>query len=245
MSQSCHCEAPQGPWQSRRTVLNFRKISANSKHFTGDSHVASLLGMTKRRLFAIPRIPRCFPLVFPPKPPAGQLFRQPVSQKRNVPPGKPDGQLVKKSLRVFCQAAFKIAKLFVVLFCNFAAAAGYLTRKETLTVPGLSNVPVLSLRGPAGAVAISQDCSEFQENLGEFETFYRRFPRRFAPRNDKAEALCHTEDTPMFSPCLPSETSGWAAFSPARFAKTKCTVRQAGRYISKKRKKEREKREKA
>ena len=57
----------------------------------------------------------------------------------------------------------------------------------------------MSLRGPAGAVAISQDCSEFQENLGEFETFYRRFPRRFAPRNDKAEALCHTEDTPMFS----------------------------------------------
>ena len=78
-------------------------------------------------------------------------------------------------------------------------------------------------------MAISQDCSEFQENLGEFETFYRRFPRRFAPRNDKAEALCHTEDTPMFSPCLPSETSGWAAFSPARFAKTKCTARQAGR----------------
>ena len=78
-------------------------------------------------------------------------------------------------------------------------------------------------------MAISQDCSEFQENLGEFETFYRRFPRRFTPRNDKAEALCHTEDTPMFSPCLPSETSGWAAFSPARFAKTKCTARQAGR----------------
>ena len=96
MSQSCHCEAPQGPWQSRRTVLNFRKISANSKHFTGDSHVASLLGMTKRRLFAIPRIPRCFPLVFPPKPPAGQLFRQPVSQKRNVPPGKPDGTFRRK-----------------------------------------------------------------------------------------------------------------------------------------------------
>jgi len=141
MSQSCHCEAPQGPWQSRRTVLNFRKISANSKHFTGDSHVASLLGMTKRRLFAIPRIPRCFPLVFPPKPPAGQLFRQPVSQKRNVPPRKPDGQLVEKSLRVFCQAAFKIAKLFVVLFCNFAAAAGYLTRKDTLTVSFPSFLP--------------------------------------------------------------------------------------------------------
>ena len=56
------------------------------------------------------------------------------TQKQNVPPGKPDGQLVKKSLRVFCQAAFKIAKLFVVLFCNFAAAAGDGTRKETLTV---------------------------------------------------------------------------------------------------------------
>ena len=56
------------------------------------------------------------------------------TQKQNVPPGKPDGQLVKKSLRVFCQAAFKIAKLFVVLFCNFAAAAGDQTRKDTLTV---------------------------------------------------------------------------------------------------------------
>ena len=65
-------------------------------------------------------------------------------------------------------------------------------------------------------MAISQDCSEFQENLGEFETFYRRFPRRFAPRNDKAEALCHTEDTPMFSPCLPSETPGWTGFSTPR-----------------------------
>ena len=65
-------------------------------------------------------------------------------------------------------------------------------------------------------MAISQDCSEFQENLGEFETFYRRFPRRFAPRNDKAEAPCHTEDTPMFSPCLPSETSGWTGFSTPR-----------------------------
>ena len=129
MSQSCHCEAPQGPWQSRRTVLNFRKISANSKHFTGDSHVASLLGMTKRRLFAIPRIPRCFPLVFPPKPPAGQLFRQPVSQKRNVPPGKPDGQLVEKSLRVFCQAAFKIAKLFCSTVLQFCRCGGLFDAK--------------------------------------------------------------------------------------------------------------------
>ena len=82
MSQSCHCEAPQGPWQSRRTVRNFRKISANSKHFTGDSHVASLLGMTKRRLFAIPRIPRRFPLVFPPKPSAGLVFRHPDAKTK-------------------------------------------------------------------------------------------------------------------------------------------------------------------
>ena len=56
------------------------------------------------------------------------------TQKRNVPPGKPDGQLVKKSLRVFCQAASKLQNFFVVLFCNFAAAAGDQTRKDTLTV---------------------------------------------------------------------------------------------------------------
>ena len=216
MSQSCHCEAPQGPWQSRRTVLNFRKISANSKHFTGDSHVASLLGMTKRRLLAIPRIPRCFPLVFPPKPPAGLVFRHPDAKTKCTArqAGRSACQKVPSGLLPSCLQNCKT--YFVVLFCNFAAAAGYLTRKETLTVPGLSNVPVLSLRGPAGAVAISQDCSEFQENLGEFETFYRRFPRRFAPRNDKAEAPCHTEDTPMFSPCLPSETSGWTGFSTPR-----------------------------
>ena len=82
MSRSCHCEAPRGPWQSRRTVLNFRKISANSKHFTRDSHVASLLGMTKRRLFAIPRIPRRFSLVFPPKPSAGLVFRHPDAKTK-------------------------------------------------------------------------------------------------------------------------------------------------------------------
>ena len=216
MSQSCHCEAPQGPWQSRRTVLNFRKISANSKHFTGDSHVASLLGMTKRRLFAIPRIPRCFPLVFPPKPSAGLVFRHPDAKTKCTArqAGRSACRKVPSGLLPSCLQNCKT--YFVVLFCNFAAAAGYLTRKDTLTVPGLSNVPVLSLRGPAGAVAISQDCSEFQENLGEFETFYRRFPRRFAPRNDKAEALCHTEDTPMFSPCLPSETFGWTGFSTPR-----------------------------
>ena len=183
MSQSCHCEAPQGPWQSRRTVLNFRKISANSKHFTGDSHVASLLGMTKRRLFAIPRIPRCFPLVFPPKPPAGLVFRHPDAKTKCTArqAGRSACQKVPSGLLPSCLQNCKT--YCVVLFCNFAAAAGYLTRKDALTV----------------------SCPSF----------------------------------------LPSETSGWAAFSPARFAKSKCTARQAGRYISKKRKKEREKREKA
>ena len=170
MSQSCHCEAPQGPWQSRRTILNFRKISANSKHFTGDSHVASLLGMTKRRLFAIPRIPRRFPLVFPPKPSAGLVFRHPDAKTKCTArqAGRSACQKVPSGLLPSCLQNCKT--YFVVLFCNFAAAAGYLTRKETLTV--------------------------------SFHTF------------------------------LPSETSGWAAFSPARFAKTKCTARQAGRYIS-------------
>ena len=43
----------------------------------------------------------------------------------------------------------------------------------------------LSLRGPAGAVAISRDHCGFSVNFGEFETFYVRFPRRFAPCNDK------------------------------------------------------------
>ena len=129
MSQSCHCEAPQGPWQSRRTVLNFRKISANSKHFTGDSHVASLLGMTKRRLFAIPRIPRRFPLVFPPKPPAGQLFRQPVSQKRNVPPGKPDGQLVKKVPSGLLPSCLQNCKTFCSTVLQFCRCGGLFDAK--------------------------------------------------------------------------------------------------------------------
>ena len=86
--------------------------------------------------------------------------------------------LSKSPFGSFAKLPSKLQNFFVVLFCNFAAAAGDQTRKETLTV--------------------------------SFHTF------------------------------LPSETSGWAAFSPARFAKTKCTARQAGRYISKKRKKERE-----
>ena len=134
MSQSCHCEAPRWPWQSRRTVLNFRKISANSKHFTRDSHVASLLGMTKRRLFAIPRIPRRFPLVFPPKPSAGLVFRHPDAKTKCTArqAGRSACQKVPSGLLPSCLQNCKT--YFVVLFCNFAAAAGYLTRKDTLTV---------------------------------------------------------------------------------------------------------------
>ena len=134
MSQFCHCEAPQGPWQSRRTILNFRKISSNSKHFTGDSHVASLLGMTKRRLFAIPRIPRRFPLVFPPKPSAGLVFRHPDTKTKCTArqAGRSACRKVPSGLLPSCLQNCKT--YFVVLFCNFAAAAGDQTRKDTLTV---------------------------------------------------------------------------------------------------------------
>ena len=38
--------------------------------------------MTKRRLFAIPRIPRRFPLVFPPRPSADQVFRHPDAKTK-------------------------------------------------------------------------------------------------------------------------------------------------------------------
>ena len=120
MSQSCHCEAPQGPWQSRRTVLNFRKISANSKHFTGDSHVASLLGMTKRRLFAIPRIPRCFPLVFPPKPPAGLVFRHPDAKTKCTArqAGRSACQKVPSGLLPSCLQHCKTFCSTVLQFCR-------------------------------------------------------------------------------------------------------------------------------
>jgi hypothetical protein len=47
----------------------------------------------------------------------------------------PGSACQKSPFRLFRQTAFRIAKsIFVVLFCNSAAAAGYLTRKETLTV---------------------------------------------------------------------------------------------------------------
>ena len=120
MSQSCHCEAPQGPWQSRRTVLNFRKISANSKHFTGDSHVASLLGMTKRRLFAIPRIPRRFPLVFPPKPSAGLVFRHPDAKTKCTArqAGRSACQKVPSGLLPSCLQNCKTFCSTVLQFCR-------------------------------------------------------------------------------------------------------------------------------
>ena len=120
MSQSCHCEAPQGPWQSRRTVLNFRKISANSKHFTGDSHVASLLGMTKRRLFAIPRIPRRFPLVFPPKPSADQVFRHPDAKTKCTArkAGRSACQKVPSGLLPSCLQNCKTFCSTVLQFCR-------------------------------------------------------------------------------------------------------------------------------
>ena len=44
--------------------------------------------------------------------------------------------------------------------------------------------PELSLRGPKGAVAISQYTAESQAGSGENVTAFPRLPRRFAPRND-------------------------------------------------------------
>ena len=43
---TCHCEAPKGPWQSRRTRLDNRSLPAKTQPVAGDSHVASLLEMT-------------------------------------------------------------------------------------------------------------------------------------------------------------------------------------------------------
>jgi hypothetical protein len=50
--------------------------------------------------------------------------------------------LSKKPFGLSRQADFKTAKLlFVFLFCNFAAAAGYRMRKDTLTVSFPSFLP--------------------------------------------------------------------------------------------------------
>ena len=47
----------------------------------------------------------------------------------------------------------------------------------------------LSLRGPKGAVAISQYPVGLLETPGEIVIACVRLPRRFAPRNDKLESL--------------------------------------------------------
>ena len=90
--------------------------------------------MTKRRLFAIPRIPRRFPLVFPPRPSAGLVFRHPDAKTKCTArqAGRSACQKVPSGLLPSCLQNCKT--YFVVLFCNFAAAAGDQTRKDTLTV---------------------------------------------------------------------------------------------------------------
>ena len=60
--------------------------------------------------------------------------------------------------------------------------------------PGGESPPDLSLRGSAGAAAISQYTPGTQESPGEFDSACLRFPRRFAPRNDtggRHSQACH------------------------------------------------------
>ena len=45
--QICHCEPREGPWQSRRIGCGFWQAEANPKPASRDSHVASLLGITR------------------------------------------------------------------------------------------------------------------------------------------------------------------------------------------------------
>ena len=44
----CHCEAPKGPWQSREGSYDFAAAFLSSSRVLRDSHVASLLGMTRQ-----------------------------------------------------------------------------------------------------------------------------------------------------------------------------------------------------
>ena len=46
--QICHCEAPTGPWQSREGSCVFAAAYQLSTIVLRDSHVASLLGMTRQ-----------------------------------------------------------------------------------------------------------------------------------------------------------------------------------------------------
>ena len=45
---TCHCEAPKGPWQSRSTWPDNKMAPAKTQLPARDSHVASLLGMTRQ-----------------------------------------------------------------------------------------------------------------------------------------------------------------------------------------------------
>ena len=45
---TCHCEAPKGPWQSREGSHDFVGTCLLSTRVLRDSHVASLLGMTRQ-----------------------------------------------------------------------------------------------------------------------------------------------------------------------------------------------------
>ena len=42
---------------------------------------------------------------------------------------------------------------------------------------------------PEGVVASPQNCPDLSISFGEFEAFYMRLPRRFAPRNDITEGF--------------------------------------------------------
>ena len=69
--------------------------------------------------------------------------------------------------------------------------------------PGGESPPDLSLRGSAGAVAISQYTPGTQESPGEIVSACLRFPRRFAPRNDTGGR--HSQ----VCPCAPPGEAGY------------------------------------
>ena len=85
--------------------------------------------------------------------------------------------------------------------------------------PDCQRSPILSLRGPARAVAISQNCFDFQMIFGEFETACMRLPRRFAPRNDMRGSFLTR-----------SATCRWqvAVVTPLPSAKSLCPCQKRG-----------------
>ena len=76
--------------------------------------------MTKRRLFAIPRIPRRFPLVFPPKPSAGLVFRHPDTKTKCTArqAGRSACQKVPSGLLPSCLQNCKTFCSTVLQFCR-------------------------------------------------------------------------------------------------------------------------------